>query len=79
MGAENLEKKYGGLLPDKEDNFFPPLYNNDDQILTQVVQQTPELTPQPKTSTLNSDKTNNSEQKEVIVEESIEARKRRGK
>merc|ERR1711957_505813 len=24
IGAENLEKKYGGLLPNKTENFFPP-------------------------------------------------------
>ena len=36
MGAENLEEKYGGILPNKEDNFFPPLYNNDDIIEPQI-------------------------------------------
>ena len=55
MGAENLEEKYGGILPNKEDNFFPPLYNNDDLNLPKVVQQTPEPMPEPKTSSLNSD------------------------
>ena len=79
MGAENLEKKYGGILPDKEDNFFPPLYNNDDHILHKEVKETPPR------STQTSNQTNNSEQKETVAEakaevkESIEARKRRGK
>ena len=36
MGAENLEEQYGGLLPNKVDNFFPPLYNNDDHIIPQI-------------------------------------------
>jgi len=24
INPDNLEKKYGGNLPDKEENFFPP-------------------------------------------------------
>ena len=48
MGAENLEKKYGGILPDKEDNFFPPLYNNDDYIPHQEVKEVEEA-PTPST------------------------------
>ena len=27
IGKENLEKRYGGLLPNKEDNFWPPQLN----------------------------------------------------
>lgn len=27
IDADHLEKKYGGTLPNKEDEFFPPRYN----------------------------------------------------
>lgn len=56
MGAENLEQKYGGILPDKVDNFFPPLYNNDDHIqLSQAVEQ--ESAPEPTLITAHSSET----------------------
>ena len=27
LGRENLENKYGGWIPDKKSNFFPPRYD----------------------------------------------------
>jgi hypothetical protein len=27
LGKENLEKKYGGWIPNKKADFFPPVYN----------------------------------------------------
>ena len=30
IGLENLEEKFGGKLPNVEDNFWPPHFNHDD-------------------------------------------------
>ena len=30
IGLENMEEKYGGKLPNVEENFFPPHFNHDE-------------------------------------------------